>query len=59
MTDNVEPGGFVDGVGDVFAVGLEGGDNVYGCVVFGDCAAGADGAAVDHDGGTIEAAHGH
>jgi hypothetical protein len=46
-----------DGAGEIFAVALEGGDDVQ-FVMFGR-AAGADGAAVDHDRRPIEPAHGH
>jgi len=59
MPDHVKTGFLVDFLGDVFAVGLEGGDDINGGIVLGYGAAGADGSSVDHDGRTVEAAHGH
>ena len=59
MPNYVETGLLVDCVSDIFAVGLEGGDDINGRIVLGCGTAGTDGSSVDHDGRTIEAAHGH
>jgi hypothetical protein len=59
VTDNIESCLLIDFVGNEFAVGLEGRNDIDWGVILSNCASCADCPTVDHDGGTIETAHRH
>jgi len=57
MTDNIKSSLLVNFVGNVFSIGLESRNDIDWCIVLSCCTACADCPTVNHDGGSIEAAH--